>query len=623
MPSVAEAYQVALSLHRKGNVDLAEQIYRSILEAEPRHAQSWHMLGVAAVQRNDHRRGVEFIERAIALDSRRAAFHSNLGAAYRELGRLDEAEISLRRALDLSPRFANALCNLGLTLADKSRCDEAVESLQLAAAIQPEDPVAAVGLAYALGETGRPGEALQVLRQAIRANPAPQLRLMEATMLPLVYGSVDEIAAWRAHLETHVERLAADGLRFDLAGQTASPVFSLAYQAMNDRVVQQKIAALYHVSDEAPLARAARADGRIHVGFISSHFNRHTVGKLQRGMIAELSRAEFFVTVLSIGREWDEVSDFIFSRADQYVELPRSPAEARQVVRRAGLDILYYCDIGMDAMTYSLAFSRLAPVQCVTWGHPSTTGIATIDYFVSSGLMEPPDADEHYTEKLVRLDSLSVHYYRPQAPREADRGAFGLDRSANLYVCPQSIYKFHPEFDALLGGILRRDPQGRAVLIRWAYEHPDELLRHRFARTMPDVAERIDFIPRLQQEEFHALLTVADVLLDPLHFGGGHTSLDALAFGTPVVTLPGRYLRGRITLGLYRQMGVMECVAQSPEEYVAIAVRLGTDRNYRAEVQTRIREFNNRLYEDRDSVRQLEAFFRQVCPRRAGAGERS
>jgi protein O-GlcNAc transferase len=246
-----------------------------------------------------------------------------------------------------------------------------------------------------------------------------------------------------------------------------------------------------------------------------------------------------------------------------------------------------------------------------------TTGIGTIDYFISSRLMEPPGAEEHYTEKLVALDSLTVYYHRPPTPEPAPREGFGLNPGARLYVCPQSIYKFHPEFDGLLGEILRRDPQGRVVLIRWAYACADELLRRRFAAAMPDVADRIDFIDRLQQAEFLGLLGAADVILDPIHFGGGHTSLDALALGTPVVTLPGQFLRGRITLGLYRKMGLMDCVAEDPQQYVSIAVRLGTDPDYRRQVQTRIRDANAALFEDRDSVRQLEAFFRE-CVKAGG-----
>ena len=67
------------------------------------------------------------------------------------------------------------------------------------------------------------------------------------------------------------------------------------------------------------------------------------------------------------------------------------------------LDVLFYADIGMDPTTYFLAFSRLAPVQCVTWGHPVTTGIPNIDDYLSSDVFEAPGAEAHYTERLIRL----------------------------------------------------------------------------------------------------------------------------------------------------------------------------------------------------------------------------
>jgi predicted O-linked N-acetylglucosamine transferase (SPINDLY family) len=615
MPTIAEAYQIALRLHRQGKTEVAEQIYRNILAAEPNHAQSWHLLGVAAIQRDEYQQAAQYIERAIGLDSSRAAFFANLGIAYRQLGRLQDSERVLRQALDKDPLFVNAYCTLGLTLCDADRCEDAIRFLQQAVQMKQEDSLAAAALGFALSETGRVDQALTAYQYAYDLTPSAKLRITLATLLPLVYGSMEDLQAWRARFQREVSRLVDEGVRSDLSTEPHTPIFNLAYQAGNDRDLQAKIARLYQVPPEKPLELRGPLSGRIHVAFISNHFNRHTIGKLQRGMIARLSRDDFQVTVLSVGREQDDVAEFIRAHADQYVEVPPALPRARQLIRDLAPHVLFYTDIGMDAFTYSLAFSRLAPVQCVTWGHPLTTGMPSIDYFISSRLMEPPDAEQHYTEKLVTLDSLGIYYYRPSPPEPATRQQFGLHPDAHLYVCPQSIYKFHPEFDPLLGEILRRDPRGRVVLIRWAYKYPDDLLRARFARVMPDVADRIDFIPRLLQPEFVSLLGMSDVLLDPIHFGGGHTSLDALALGTPVVTLPGQFLRGRITQALYRKMGYMDCVADSTERYVEIAVRLGTDPGYRQQVHQQILAANSPLFEDLDSVRQLEAFFRQAVAR--------
>jgi predicted O-linked N-acetylglucosamine transferase (SPINDLY family) len=276
----------------------------------------------------------------------------------------------------------------------------------------------------------------------------------------------------------------------------------------------------------------------------------------------------------------------------------------------------------MDQTTYSLAFSRLAPVQCTTWGHPQTTGLDTIDYFISSDLMESPEADDHYSERLIRLPSLTFYYHRSELPSQlAGREAFGLHPTAHLYACPQSIYKFHPDFDAAIAGILRRDPLGQIVLIQWAYSHADELLRRRFATTMPDVADRIVFIRRLQQPEFMNFLSLIDVMLDPFPYGGGNSSLEAFSFGIPVVTLPTQFLRGRITQAFCRRLGVSHCIADNLSTYIDIAVRLASDPDHCSRTRDTILAGRSLLFEDLTAVRDLEQFLKTAANRRS-EGER-
>ena len=136
----------------------------------------------------------------------------------------------------------------------------------------------------------------------------------------------------------------------------------------------------------------------------------------------------------------------------------------------------------MSALTYFLAFARLAPLQCLTWGHPDTTGIANLDRFLSCDAMEPAGAERHYSETLVRLPGPTLHYARPALPaRLKPRSAFGLPDDAHLYVCPQSLFKIHPDFDRALVELLRRDPQGLVVLISGRDRNLDELLRRRLA----------------------------------------------------------------------------------------------------------------------------------------------
>jgi predicted O-linked N-acetylglucosamine transferase (SPINDLY family) len=330
------------------------------------------------------------------------------------------------------------------------------------------------------------------------------------------------------------------------------------------------------------------------------------------GLIEQLDRDAFQVMVFVPGQPKGELAESIRDHADAYIELPNDVQYCRRTIAGQKLDVMFYPDLGMEPVTYTLALTRLAPVQVATWGHPETSGIPSVDYFISSEALESEGAEQHYTEKLVRLKNLAVYYHRPQVTQSATRSAFNLPEGATLYGCPQSLYKFHPEFDAILAGVLRGDPKGVLVLLKGNHPEWEQRLIGRFNQTMGDVVNRIRWIDRQDRNGYLALMSLLDVSLDPIHFGGGNTSYEALALGVPVVTLPSGFLRGRLTYAMYQQMAVTDCIAANPQHYVELALRLGTDRAYRNEISEKIRAAGNAIFENPAGVRELENFFAEA-----------
>ena len=307
----------------------------------------------------------------------------------------------------------------------------------------------------------------------------------------------------------------------------------------------------------------------------------------------------------------DYISEAIDRAADTVVTLTRNLKKDRQIIGGEELDILFYPDIGMDPYTYFLSFARFAPVQAVSWGHPDTTGIPNIDYFISSALLELPEASSHYSERLIRLAHLPTYYFRPDTPENPlTRNDLGLPREGHLYVCPQNLFKFHPGFDATLGDLLRRDPDGYLILIDDARGgHWKRLLSDRFRLSLGDVIERIIFIPHMPGEKFLGLLTLADVVLDIPTFSGGNSSFEALAMGTPIITWPQDFMRGRVTAALYKQMGLHELIATDADSYLSLALRLVQDIDFKRRMQADIKANVDKLYKRPESVREMESFF--------------
>jgi predicted O-linked N-acetylglucosamine transferase (SPINDLY family) len=437
--------------------------------------------------------------------------------------------------------------------------------------------------------------------------------------MPIIPYSQDDIVTRRNSLEKSLQTLQEENLSVeDPAVDLGITNFYLAYHNQNNRSLMQSIAQLYikvcpELAFEAQHCQTQHKTDKdiLRIGFLSSCLRDHTVGKLTRGIIEHLSRDLFEVTVFHLLGKKDHISEAIDASADKVVTLSRSLERDRQVVESEELDILFYPDIGMDPYTYLLSFSRLAPVQAVSWGHPDTTGVPNIDYFISSSLLEIPEASSHYSEHLIRLPYVPTYYFRPDIPEVSyTRDAFGLPDEGHLYVCPQTLFKFHPQFDTTLGELLRRDRDGYLILIddqrggSWR-----KLLYERFNRSFPEVVDRVTFVPHMPREKYLGLLTIADVILDIPTFSGGNSSLEALAMGAPVITWPQDYMRGRVTAALYKQMGMNELIVTDEETYLALALRLAQDLDFKKRMQADIRANVAKLYERHEVVREMEKFF--------------
>jgi uncharacterized protein (TIGR03032 family) len=524
-------------------------------------------------------------------------------------GRTERALELLRRAAAARPQSAVIANHLGNALQDAGRQDEAIDQYRAALVADPRFTPALQNLGHLLINRGRTDEGLAALHRAQEIQPLPINRVMAATALPVVYASSEDVRRHRGRMDADVAALVSEGITIDTTETLAPTDFFAAYQGENDRELQSNLGKVFLGPESATRTRRGARRTRPRIGFLSAYFRDHTIGRLNLGRIRELSRDRFEVVVISANHSQDPVARAFEASADRFVRLPRSVAAARSTVVSEDLDLLLFTDVGMDALTYTLAFSRMAPVQAATWGHPVTTGSPHIDWFISSDLLETEGADSHYTEHLARLPSLGVFYERPAVVKENGfRARLGVSPEAHLYACPQTLFKFHPSFDELLAAILRGDPDGELLLIQGRVTEWTELLRARFQRVMPDVVDRIRWLPPLPREAFLQLLAAADVVLDPTVFGGGNTSYETLAVGTPLVTLPGDLMRSRITRALYTKAGLGDLVATSTDDYVERALRLGTDRSHRSQIASRIQERCSVLYEDETEVRQLEDF---------------
>jgi predicted O-linked N-acetylglucosamine transferase (SPINDLY family) len=371
-----------------------------------------------------------------------------------------------------------------------------------------------------------------------------------------------------------------------------------------------------------PLAMPPLKEGsKIRVGFVSSFFCEHVIARMNIGWLQQFNRQHFEIYSYHVGESIDSMTQQFRFLSDRFFHIPNNLEAICQQIRADNLHILVFTDIGMEPLITQLAGLRLAPVQCCGWGHPVTPGIPTIDYYLSSEQMEPDNAQEHYTETLIPLPNTGLCYPQPDIPPLAQtRHDFGLREDAIVYLSSQSLFKYLPQYDHVFAEIARQVPKAQFAFL--AFPNSPQVtaqfqrrLQQAFRKVGLNSEEYCTIVSRQNQLGFWGLNKISNVLLDTLGWSGGNTVFDAISCGLPVVTCPGKFMRGRHAYGILRTMGITETIAVDEADYVAIAVKLGLNPKYRAAVQQKQQEKSSSIYNDTTCVRALENFFHQLVHR--------
>ena len=236
-----------------------------------------------------------------------------------------------------------------------------------------------------------------------------------------------------------------------------------------------------------------------------------------------------------------------------------------------------------------------------------------MDYFLSSELMEPANGQDHYTERLVRLPNLSVHYSLPKLqPAEYSRAELGLRPDSVAYWCCQVLFKYLPRFDDLFPRIAAEVDNCQFVFIRHKSEVTtrqfEERLARAFRRFGMDVDDYCIFVDRMPMHRFAAAMKSVDIFLDSLGWAGCNTTMEAIGVGLPVITCPGDFMRGRHSSAILQMVGLEQAIAPTLEDYVKLAVTLGRDAAQREELRRLTVERHGRAFGDLDCIRGLEDF---------------
>ena len=594
----------------------------------------WVLSAIVHGQFGQYVEAESYALKATQLSPTHADAYFNLGVARFGLLKFEEAEKSLTQAISLNPQNTNAHFVLGVVY---GRCNHLAQEADCYKNALKTSP-AAVNILYALGKNlntqGLQEEAITYYDKALNIAPNHiQSRLgLCIAQIPVIYKDKEHIINSRKRYQDELKKLNRD-IRFDTQTQIIEaatavgdqPNFFLTYQGMNDLDLQQLYGSLiekiqshmYPQWSKNLTMPEHKPTGRIRVGIVSRFFCNHSNWKMPiKGWLTNLNKDEFELYGYYTGMENDDYTEQARGIFDHFFEGTVSVDALCSTIRKDNLHMLIYPEIGMDQLTMKLASLRLAPIQCSSWGHPETSGLSTIDYFLSSELMEPDNASKNYSERLVKLNNLSI-YYEPLKviPATKDCKDYGIKDNFVVYFCAQSLFKYLPEHDHVFADIASRVDDCQFIFIRDAN---GENINNQFITRLKkaftdqglDYERHVVLIPKMDSAQYKQMNLLADIFLDSIGWSGCNSTIEAIECGLPLITLPGNLMRSRHSYAFLTMMEVTETIAENETEYINIAVKLADDRLYRAEISDKINKNKRKLYNDMECITSLERFIK-------------
>ena len=611
----------AITLHESGQLAQAEAIYRSVLAAQPKHAGALHLLGVARHQRGAHADALQSINAAILASPDIALYHFNRGNVHTALGNNKAAVASFAEATRLNPDDARAWVNLGKARLELGAPAETVAALRRAFALDASLPDLRFDLAAALIATGdaldnarQPfNEAAALLREhwqdagdplaarlmfayslhrqdcwseaethyraLLEANPRPAERLTAHGHLANCYNQLGRMSEAVTHYR---EALRLNPALTDTASSIAACINYDPATTPEDVLDAHRDWARRFAGSRGRQRRTWRNDhdtGRpLRIGFVSADFRRHPVAALCAATLQRLP---------SQGLEtycyYNFASaDIVTARLRQAVTGWRDVAgladdAVADMIQADRIDILVDLAGHTTHNRLGVFACKPAPLQASWLGYFNSTGLDTMDYFLTDPHSSPPGQDAFFVEKLLRLPHTRF-CFEPWEFTATVNPLPALDRGHITFGCLNNLSKLNSQVLSLWARILAAVPGSRLVIQAQALH--DVANRERFAAeagTAGIPRESLDLRSFVAMEQAAQSYHDIDIALDPFPFCGGMTSFDALWMGVPVVTLERPMLAGRQTLSMLHNLQCSEWIAQDEAAYVAVATALAGD----------------------------------------------
>ena len=613
------------TLRGLGKIDEANKAYKRAIALRPNYAEALSNQGVLLLEADKADKAISLFERAIKANPHFATAYNNLGNAFTQIEHYEDAFQCFERALQINPNYLDACLNFGNSLKKCKQYEAAIDCYQHALKIDSNNAKTFYFLGEVYYDLGDCDLAKTYYAKSLELQPRDldSHVALSIAQIPKVAKSIQEFSDSRITFAQQLQFFQAlPEQKIDLALSEkliARHPFYIAYQDLNNEALLSQFGKICTdlakpIQERVKIRQdPTKTSSKIRLGIVSSFICDHPVWHaITKGWVSQLDTSQFELYILNTNGIEDKETELAKSKAVSYTNCGTAVMTAAQTIVDLRLDVILYPEIGMDMVSKALACLRLAPVQAASWGHPETTGLPTIDFFLSAQLMEPPESVHLYSEKLVRLPNLGTCFENTSIQVVTpDLSALGIDSQSPILLCAGSPSKYNPNHDQVLVQIAQKLGACQFVFFNFS-ENLTAILKERliesFKKANLDANQFLRFIPFLKKEEFHGLMQASDLYLDTIGFSGFNTAMQALASGLPIVAFEGPQMRGRLASSILSRIDLKELVCSSESEYIDLIVKLLQNRELLNSVKIKMNQSKEVLFNDLEPIRELEKF---------------
>lgn len=596
------------------NYDEAIKSFSSAIEINPLSAEAYYYIGITYKTTGDFKLGIENLEKSASLNPKHSDSHTMLADIHSQLGFFEKSIEEYKIAIAINPQSLDSHMRLSGVLSEILSHKEAENSANIAVNLRGDIPEVYYALGNVFFAQSKFSEAIVNYQKALQLRPSYED--VKSNLGGALLGIGNNIEARQIYLsliKNNPNNTAAHGnlvycSSFDPECSTASYVkHARAFGAL----VSQS------AKPYTSWPRTELSNRRLKVGLVSGDFCFHPVGFFLESVIAFLDTDNIEIHAFSNRTREDELQTSLKSRVSTWTSIAGlSDEAAAKLIYDMQLDLLIDLSGHTNHHRLALFAWRPAPVQATWLGYWGSTGVTEIDYILTDRHAVPPDHHHHFTEQVWYVPDTRLCFTPPSAvyklaPEPAPSSKLGYV----TFGCYQPIRKLTDHVLALWGQIYTQLPDARFRLQGAGFTTPAisaELIQRLERAGVP----RHSIILKESTKRFDYLKSHAevDILLDSFPYPGGTTTCDALWMGVPTVTLAGNTMLSRQGLSLLMCAGLQDWVAQSAEEYVAIAVRKAQDLQQLNRQRTALRQqvFDSPLFDAPRFARNLEISLRAM-----------